>query len=105
MNLGKLSLGLVTLALGIASAATSYKVTIPSDTWAGDTQLKAGIYKVEVEGNQATFRLGKQTIQVPASVENNPNRFPNTTLEMSGTKLQAIDIGDSTMKIVFKTTK
>ena len=42
MKLFKLSLGLATLALGIASAASSYKVNIPADTWAGDTQIKAG---------------------------------------------------------------
>ncbi len=71
MKLAKLSLGFATLALGVASAASSYKVTIPADIWAGDTQLKAGDYKVQVEGNQATFMLGKQTIQVPASVEKN----------------------------------
>lgn len=105
MKLGKLSLGLATLALGVASAASSYKVTIPADTWAGDTQLKAGDYKVVVEGNQATFVHGKQSIQVPATMEKNTNKAPETTLETSGTKLQAIDIGGSTMKIVIKAGK
>ena len=106
MKLGKLSLGLATLALGVASAASStYKITIPSDTWAGDTQLKAGTYKVQVEGNQAVFVMGKQTIQVPASMENNAKKSAETLLETSGTKLQAIDIGGSTMKIVIKPGK
>jgi hypothetical protein len=105
MKLAKLSLGLATLALGVASAASSYKVNIPTDTWAGDTQLKAGDYKVQVEGNQATFVLGKQTIQVPASMEKNANKASETTLETSGTKLQAIDIGGTTMKIVIKPGK
>ncbi len=104
MKLGKLSLGLVTIALGVASAASSsYRITIPADTWAGDTQLKAGDYKVTVEGNQATFKHGKREhVQVPASMEKNTNKSPETTLETSGTKLQAIDIGGSTMKIVIK---
>jgi hypothetical protein len=105
MKLAKLSLAFATLALGVASAASSYKVTIPSDIWAGDTQLKAGDYKVQVEGNQATFMLGKQTIQVPASVEKNTLKTPETTLESTGTKLQAIDIGGTTMKIVIKPGK
>lgn len=102
MKLVKLSLGLATLALGVATAASAYHVTIPSDTWAGDTQLKAGNYKVTVEGNQATFKMGKQTIQVPASVENGASKFADTSLESSGTKLQAIDIGGTNTKIVFK---
>jgi hypothetical protein len=102
MKLAPLSLGFVTLALCIASAASTFRVTIPSDTSAGNTQLKAGNYKVAVEGNQATFTQGKQVIQVPASVEQNPTKFADTILESSGTKLDAIDVGGTTMKIVFK---
>jgi len=101
----KLFLGLATLALGVATAASTYKVTIPSDTWAGDTQLKAGDYKVTVDNNQATFKMGKQTISVPASVENGSSKFSDTTLESTGTKLQSIDIGGTTTKIVFKAGK
>jgi hypothetical protein len=105
MKLFKLSLSLATLALGVASAASAYKVTIPSDTWAGDTQLKAGNYKVTVEGNQAVFTMGKQTVQVPASMETSTGKFSDTMLETTGTKLSAIDIGGTTTKIVFKSAK
>jgi hypothetical protein len=105
MKLFKLSLGLATLALGVASAASGYKITIPADTWAGDTQLKAGDYKVMVEGNQATFVHGKQTVQVPVSVEKNASKPLDTTLETSGTKLTAIDFGGTTTKIVIKAGK
>jgi hypothetical protein len=105
MKLAKLCLGLFTLGLGMASAASSYKVTLPSDLSAGDVMLKAGDYKVEVEGNQATFKQGKQAIQVPATVETGTSKFSDTTLEASGTNLQAIDIGGTTMKIVFKPAK
>jgi hypothetical protein len=105
MKLTKLSLGFATLALGVASAASSYSVTIPTDTWAGDTQLKAGTYKVQVEGNQATFVHGKQSVQVPASMEKSASKASDTMLETSGTKLQAIDIGGTTMKIVIKPGK
>lgn len=105
MKLVHLSLGIATLALGVASAASSYKVILPSDTWAGDTQLKAGEYKVQVEGNKATFMHGKDSIQVTASTEKTTNKFADTTVESSGTKLQAIDIGGTTMKIVFPAGK
>lgn len=105
MKLAKLSLGFAILALGVASAASSYKITLPSDTWAGDTQLKAGDYKVQVEGDKATFMQGKTSIQVVASVETAAKKFSDTTLESSGTKLQAIDIGGTTTKIVIKAGK
>jgi hypothetical protein len=107
MKLFKLSLGLATLALGIASAASpsSYKVSIPADTWAGDTQIKAGSYKVTVTGNQAVFTMGKQSVQVAASIENGKSKFSDTMLEASGNKLQAIDVGGTNTKIVFTSTK
>ena len=105
MKLFKLSLSLVTLALGVASAASTYRVNIPADTWAGDTQLKAGHYKVTVEGNQATFTMGKQTVQVAASMETSGGKFPDTALEITGTKLSAIDLGGTNSKIVFKSAK
>jgi hypothetical protein len=105
MKLFKLSLGLATLALGIASAASSYKVTIPSDIWAGDTQIKAGSYKVTVTGNQAVFTMGSKTVQVAASVEKSAGKFGETMLESAGTKLSAIDIGGTDTKIVFAPAK
>jgi hypothetical protein len=105
MKLVRLSLGLVTLGLGMASAASSYKVTLPSDLSAGSVMLKAGDYKVEVEGDQATFNQGKQAIPVPATVETSTSKFPYTTVESSGMNLQAIDIGGTTTKIVFKSAK
>jgi hypothetical protein len=106
MKLFKLSLTLATLALGVASAASStYKVTIPSDTWAGATQIKAGSYKVTVAGNQAVFTSGKQSVQVPASMETGASKFSDTALESVGTKLSAIEIGGTNTKIVFTSTK
>jgi hypothetical protein len=103
MKLAKLSLCFATLGLAIASAASIYKVTLPSDLSAGTVMLKAGDYKVEVEDNQATFRQGKQEIKVPVSVEKSASKFQDTTLESSGTNLEAIDIGGTTTKIVVKT--
>jgi hypothetical protein len=103
MKLTNLFLCVATLGLGVASAASSYKVTLPSDLSAGTVMLKAGDYRVEVEGNQATFRQGKDEIKVPVNVEKSASKFQDTTLESSGTNLQAIDIGGTTTKIVVKT--
>ncbi len=105
MKLAKLPLCLATLGLGIAGAASIYKVTLPSDLSAGTVMLKAGDYRVEVNGDQATFRQGKQEIKVPVSVEKSARKFSDTTVESSGTNLQAIDVGGTTTKIVVKTAK
>jgi Ca-activated chloride channel homolog len=93
-------------SLGVVSAASStFNIAISSDTWAGDTQINAGNYKVTVEGNQAVFTLGKQSVQVAASMEKSTITFPSTMLEVSGNKLQAIDLGGTDTKIVFNATK
>ena len=105
MKLVKLTLSLATLALGVASAASTYKVTIPSDTWAGDTQLKAGNYKVTVEGNQAVFTAGKQSVKVAASMETSTAKYSDTMLESTNNKLSAIDLGGTNTKIVFNSAK
>jgi len=38
-------------------------------------------------------------------VEKSANKFSDTALEASGTKLQAIDLGGTTTKLVFKSMK
>jgi len=101
----KLALCLATLALGIASAASSYSVTLTSDMSAGNTQLKAGNYKVEVEGNQAIFKQGKETAQVPVTVEKNATKFRYTTVQTVDSKIEAIELGGSTTKLVVAPAK
>jgi hypothetical protein len=86
----------------LASAASSYKVNLPSDLLAGGTKLKAGDYTLTLEGKQAVFKKGKETIQIPADIEKNEKKFSDTTLELDGAKIQAIDIGGTDMKITFR---
>lgn len=101
MKLTKLSLCLATLALGIASAASNYTVKLSSNISAGDTQLKSGEYKLEVADNQVIFKQGKKSIPIPATVEKNASNYRYTSVETENSKLQAIDLGGTNMKIVF----
>ena len=100
MKLTKLTLCLGTLALGIASAASSYTITLVTPISAGDTQLKPGQYKVEVQGNQAIFKQGKTSLTIPVSVEKNATKYRYTSVESEGSKLNAIDLGGTDMKLV-----
>jgi hypothetical protein len=93
MKMTKLMIGVLTLALGIASAATGYKVSLVNKLYVGTTELKPGDYRVEVTGNQATFKMGKDTIQVPATVENNSTKYTATEIDASQSNLQEIHIG------------
>jgi hypothetical protein len=104
MKLTQLSLTLAILMASIASAAASYKINLPSDLFAGDTKLKAGDYTLTLEGKQAVFKKGKESIQIPVDVEKNEKKFSDTTLELDGAKIQAIDIGGTDMRITFRSS-
>jgi len=101
MKLTKMLLCASTLALGLASAASGYKINVPSKMWIGTTELKPGDYRVEVTGNQATFKMGKDSVQVPASVQDSGKKYSETELDASESKLQEIHIGGTSTKIVF----
>ena len=101
MKLTKLTLCFGTLVLGVASAASSYTINLSSDATAGSTQLKAGTYKLEVEGNQAIFKQGKATTTVPVTVEKAPTPFRYTSVDTRGSKLLEIDLHGTTTKLVF----
>ena len=101
MKLTKLMFCVSTLALGIASAASGYKVSLPDKLWVGNTELKPGDYRIEISGNQAVFKNGKDTIQVPATLETNSTKYPATELDSTESKLQEIHVGGTTAKIVF----
>ena len=58
----KLLIGFAALGIGIASAASDYKVELTQPTHVGATELKAGTYKVEVEGDKAVFKSGKEVV-------------------------------------------
>jgi len=101
-----LFVGAITLSsLGIASAK-SYDVILSQPAMAGDTELKAGEYKVKVEGSQAVFtdvQNAKSSVSVPVKIENSDKKFNNTALEtnnQNGTaSIQAIDLGGSNTRL------
>jgi hypothetical protein len=101
MKLTKPALCFATLMLGIASAASPYTVTLESDTAAGATQLKAGTYKLELNGNQAIFKRGKESIPVAVSVEKAPNTFRYTAVDTKASKLIEIDLRGTNTKLLF----
>ena len=97
----KLLIGFAALAVGIASAASDYKVELTQATHVGATELKAGTYKVEVQGDKAVFMSGKDVVaQSSAKVENSEKKYSATAVSTNSSKLESIAIGGTTMKIV-----
>jgi hypothetical protein len=101
MKLTKLTLCFGTLILGVASAASSYTITLAKAATAGSTELKAGTYKVEVQGNQAVFTQGKTSTTIPVSVEKASSPFRYTSVDTRDSKLLEIDLHGTTTKLVF----
>jgi len=98
----KLILTFVTVALAMASAATKYNVTLFQPTMVNGNELKPGDYKVEVNGDKAIFKTGKQTVETPVKVEEATDKnSANTVRYAEGNKLQEIRIGGSHTKLVF----
>lgn len=101
MKFTKLTIGLAGFALGIASAASAYDVTLSSSMSVGSTQLKAGSYKVEMQGDKAVFKTGKTSVEIPARLEKSDDQSSYTSIVTSGDKLVEIDLGHKAGKIVF----
>jgi len=101
MKFMKLTFGIAALALGVASAASSYSVKLYDSVWIGGTQLKAGEYKVEMLGDKAVFKTGKTSVEIPATFAKNDRKFSNTAFVSEGTKVLEIDLGGTMDKILF----
>lgn len=99
LTLGALALVTVSLAF-----AKTYDIDLLGPARAGNVELKAGDYKLKVEGSQAVFtdEHGK-SVSVPVKVETNTKKFPATQLETSNQNgidsIQAIDLGDSSTRL------
>jgi hypothetical protein len=89
------------LALGIASAADPYKVTVLDAVSVGKTELKPGDYKLEMQGDKAVFTIGKKTVAVPATLSKSEQPFASTVFISQHAKLKEIDLGGTQDKIVF----
>jgi hypothetical protein len=89
-------------AITAFAASNTYKVDILESTTVEGQQIKAGTYRIEVENNVATFKHGKDSIQVPARTETAPAKFDNTRLQYSDNALHEIFVGGTSTKIIFE---
>ncbi len=103
MKFMKLTFALTTLALSIASAASHYNLKLDTPAWAGETQLKAGSYKIEMVGDKAVFTMGKTVVQVPATVAKGEQKYSLTSYQSKDSKIQEIHLGGTNTKLVFGT--
>ena len=104
MSIKNLTLSFAIVALGIASAASStYRLTLARASMVGNTELKAGDYKMEVDGDKVTIKSGKNTVNTATvKVENGDQKFAQTTIRYDNSDhVQEIRVGGTKTKLVF----
>jgi hypothetical protein len=105
MKLSKLMLSFGTLALAIASAASHYQFSLFQPSFVAGKELKAGDYKIELNGDKATIKAGKQSLEAPVKVENGTEKFPETSVRYSNADgkmtVTEIRLGGTSTKLLF----
>ena len=85
------------------AAGNALKVNIYQDSVIEGKTVKAGDYRVSMEGGNAVIRQGKESIVVPAKEESASSKFSNTELlYKDGTNLESIGVKGTNTKIVFE---
>ncbi len=105
MKLSKLMLSFGALALAIASAASSYHFSIFQSSYVAGKELKPGDYKIELNGDKAMIKVGKQMLEAAVKVENGTEKFSETSVRYANADgkmtVQEIRLGGTTTKLIF----
>ena len=101
----KLLLSFATLALAVASAASSHKITLFQPSLVNGTELKPGDYKVTVQDNKVVISSGKTSVEANIKTETADSKYSSTTVRYTNGdgkyRLQEIRLGGTTTRLVF----
>ena len=100
----KLLLGLTTLALVTASAA-SYRITLFQPSLVSGTELQPGEYKLEHVDSKVVIKKGKQTVEAQVKVETAGAKYSATSVRYANGdgkyRVQEIRLGGTNTRLVF----
>ena len=93
-----------TAAMVFASAA-SYSVTLFQPSTVSGTELKAGEYKLTIDGDKATIMKGKEKVEATVKMEAAETKYAATSVRYADQggkmKIQEIRLGGTNTKVVF----
>jgi hypothetical protein len=96
----------VIFAVALAWAASGHTVNFSKPAMVGSTEIKAGDYKLELNGDKATLTKGKTTVEADVTVENGATKYNQTSACCLGQdgkyRLQEIRVGGTNTKVTFK---
>ncbi|MGA2135456.1 MAG: hypothetical protein ABSH50_24470 [Bryobacteraceae bacterium] len=93
------------LLAGMAFAsAKSYVVTFFEPATIGDTQLKAGDYKFEIQDQKIVIKHGKDVTEASVKIETGDAKYSSTSVRFGNAdgknKVEEIRVGGTNMKLV-----
>ena len=94
-------LGFASVALAIASAASSYNVTFYQPVMINGSELKPGDYKLELKDKTAVIKQGKTVTEAPVTVATDSQKYSRTSVRLNGMQVEEIRIGGTNTRIVF----
>jgi hypothetical protein len=98
----KLILGVFAVGMLMAEpSATRFSLSLTEPTTVAGTKLKAGDYKVEVSGTEATFKSEGKSVKIPATIKKDAKVYKYTTLEGHGSDINTIHVGGTDTSVVF----
>ena len=82
----RLTLLLVVVALTLGSAwAKSFEVNLAFTSTVAGTELKAGTYRLTLEGTTMTLSNGAKSVRCDVTVETTPEKNKRSSMRMEGT--------------------
>lgn len=98
-------LSFATLGLAVASAASSYKVTLFQPSIVAGKELRPGVYKIELKEGSAVISKGKESVEAPVRAETADSKFSSTSVRYRNGdgkyRVEEIRIGGTNTKLVF----
>jgi hypothetical protein len=88
----------------IPAKVTTFTVNLVQTATVQGQELKAGEYRLTLNGDKLTMMKGKQSVEVPVKVETVETKFDNTAVRYSGTEkmqISEIRVGGTKTRIVF----
>jgi alkyl sulfatase BDS1-like metallo-beta-lactamase superfamily hydrolase len=93
------------LGLAVTSAA-SYRITLSQPSTVKGKQLKAGDYRLNLENSKLTIVSGKESVEVPVTVQIGATKFDTTAVRYSGSgdkvQIKEIRIGGTKTTLMFE---
>ncbi len=100
----KLAFAFLVLALTVACAKT-YWVTFYQPSVVAGIELKAGDYRLDLNGDKVTLKNGKHVAQSSVKVEENGEKYSRTSVRYQNGDgkyiVQEIRLGNTNLKLVF----